>query len=320
MSNKQTLVVFGATGIQGGSVAKSILNDPMVAPQFHVKAVTRNPSKPAALALAELGAELIKADLNDKDSLRVALVGADAVFLVTNFGEIMDHEQETQQGVNVADVSKETGVKHLIWSSLPYVSKVTNGKYTAVVHFDSKAKVDEHIRAIGVPHTIVNVGTYTNFLVEALTPIPSVDSPPSYGLFFPGPVTLNTEFPLINASTDVGKFVKGILLNREKTLGRQLNLAERYYTTQEFLDIAKKLGVNVTFQAIDKETFKAGMAKQGAPEFFQEDVVQVIQYAAEFGFWGGKAFKEEHSLLSERLLTLKEALKSSDAFAKLKGA
>ncbi|KAL4949078.1 hscarg dehydrogenase [Aspergillus filifer] len=320
MSTKQTLVVFGATGIQGGSVAKSILNDPVAAPQFHVKAVTRDPSKPAALALAELGAELIKADLNDRDSLRAALDDADAVFLVTNFGEIMDHEQETQQGVNVADTCKETGVKHLIWSSLPYVSKVTNAKYTAVVHFDSKAKVDEHIRAIGIPHTIVNVGTYTNFLVEALTPISNDPANPTYGLFFPAPVTLETEFPLISASTDVGKFVKGILLNRERTLGRQLNLAERYYTTQEFIDITKRLGVNVTFQAIDKETFKAGMAKQGAPEFFQEDVVQVLQYAAEFGFWGGKGFEEEHLLLREQLLTLEEALRESDAFAKLKGA
>ncbi|KAL4800853.1 hscarg dehydrogenase [Aspergillus venezuelensis] len=320
MSPKQTLVVFGATGIQGGSVAKSILNDPVVSAQFNVKAVTRDTSKPAALALAELGAELIKADLNDKESLRIALDGADAVFLVTSFWDIMDPEQETQQGVNVADICKETGVKHLIWSSLPYVSKVTDRKYTAAVHFDSKAEVDEHIRAIGIPHTIVNVGTYTNFLAEALTPIPSDDSAASYGLFFPAPVTLDTEFPLINASTDVGKFVKAVLLNREKTLGRQLNLAERYYTTQEFIDTAKRLGVNVSLQAIDKETFKAGMAKQGAPEFFQEDVAQVIQYAAEFGFWGGKGFEEEHSLLREPLLTLEEALKSSDAFAKLKGA
>ncbi|KAL4941993.1 hypothetical protein BDV06DRAFT_171213 [Aspergillus oleicola] len=304
MSTKQTLVVFGATGIQGGSVAKAILTDPVVASQFHVQAVTRDPSKPAAVALAKLGAELIKADLNDKDSLRAVLKGADAAFLVTNFMESLDHELETRQGVNVADVCKETGVKHLIWSSLPYVSKVSNGKYTAVVHFDSKAKVDEHIRSIGIPHTIVNVGTYTNFMVEALTPLSTDSEPPTYGLFFPSPVTLETQFPLIDSSSDVGKFVKGILLSREKTLGCQLNLAERYYTTQEFLEIAKKLGVNVTFQAIDKETFKVGLAKQGAPDFFQEDVVQVIQFAAEFGFWGGKGLEEEHEVRSTQMSSL----------------
>ncbi|KAL4923169.1 NmrA/HSCARG family protein [Aspergillus undulatus] len=318
MSTKQTVVVFGATGIQGGSVAKAILTDPTVSKQFHVKAVTRDPSKPAAVALIELGAELIKADLDDRDSLRVALKGADAVFAVTNFGEGLDHVRETQQGVNVADACKETGVKHLIWSSLPYVSKVTSGKYPAVVHFDSKAKVDEHIRTLGIPHTIVNVGTYTKFMIEALAPISS--DPPTYGLFFPEPVTLNTEFPLIDAPADVGKFVKGILVNRDATLGRQLNLAERYYTTREFLEIVKKNGVDVSFQALDKKTFKTGLAAQGLPEFFQEDVAQVIQFAAEYGFWGGKGFEEEHQLLKEPLMTLEESLSMNAAFAALKKA
>lgn len=57
--NRSILVVFGATGVQGGSVAKAILNDPITSQRFRVRAVTRDPSKPAAVALANLGAHLV---------------------------------------------------------------------------------------------------------------------------------------------------------------------------------------------------------------------------------------------------------------------
>lgn len=59
MANKKVLVVFGATGSQGGSVVKSILNDPKAAEQFHIRAVTRDPTKPNAKKLADQGAELV---------------------------------------------------------------------------------------------------------------------------------------------------------------------------------------------------------------------------------------------------------------------
>ncbi|KAL4779774.1 nmrA family transcriptional regulator [Aspergillus varians] len=316
MSPKETLVIFGATGIQGGSVAKAILTDSTTAQQFHVKAVTRDPLKPAAIDLSQLGAELIKADLDDQDSLRTALHGADVVFLVTNFMETMDHARETRQGMNVADICKEIGVKHLIWSSLPHIQKLTNGKYTAAVHFDGKAKVDEHIRSLGIPHTFIYIGTYIKFLFESLAPLST--TPPTYGLFWPEPVTLDTEFPLINAAADVGKFVKGIVLNREKYLGRQLNVAERYYTVREIVETIKANGVDVTFQALDMQTFKSGLAAHGMPEFYQEDLWQVIQFAVEYGFYGGKGFEEEHQLLKEPLTTLEESLRSSPIFASLK--
>ncbi|KAL4921316.1 nmrA family transcriptional regulator [Aspergillus aurantiobrunneus] len=315
--SQNTIIVFGATGIQGGSVAKAILTDPATAHQFHVRAVTRDPSKAAAVGLADLGAEIIQADMEDKDSLRAALQGADAVFLVTNFMETLDHVAETRQGMNVADICKETGVKHLIWSSLPHVEKISNGKYNAAVHFDSKAHVDEHIRSIGVPHTIVHVGTYMKFLVESLEPLSS--NPPVYGFTWPQPVTLNTEIPLIDPAADVGKFIKAILLNREEHLGRQLKLAERYYTVREFIEVAKANGVDIKFQALEKESFKARLAAQGLPGFFQEDMAQVIQFAAEYGFWGGKGFEEEHKLVKEPLTSLEESLRSSVIFAGLKG-
>ncbi|KAL4861882.1 hypothetical protein BDV12DRAFT_179698 [Aspergillus spectabilis] len=316
MSTKKTLVVFGATGIQGGSVAKAILSDPAAAEKFHIKAVTRDTSKPAATTLAELGAELINADMEDKDSLRKAMKDAYAVFLVTLM-EDFDYAAETRKGMNVADICKETGVKHLVWSSLPYISKISNGKYTAAVHFDGKAVVDEHIRSLGVPHTIIHVGTYIKFLLESFAPL-STD-PQTYRLSFPKPASLDTELPLIDAAADVGKFVKGILLNPEKSLGQQLNVAYRFYTVRQFVETIKAHGVKVTFQALEKDDFKAGMAAYGLPEFFQEDVAQVLQFGAEYGlFAGGRGVEEAQQLLGEPLTSLEESLQSSAVFARLK--
>ncbi|KAL2839353.1 nmrA family transcriptional regulator [Aspergillus pseudoustus] len=312
---KKILVVFGATGNQGGSVAKAILNDPATAAEFHVRAVTRDPSKAAALALADLGAELIKADMEDKDALRAALKDAYGVYLVTNMFEHMNPAAETRQGKNVADIAKETSVKHLIWSSLPHISKISNGKYTAALHFDGKAYVDEHLRTLNVPHTIIRLGTYTNFVLESLVPLS--DDPPSYGLFFPEPMSEDSELPLIDPAADAGKFVKAILKNPEETLGREYNLGERYYKISEILATLKKFGIEASFKALDHATFKAGLASKGAPEFFQEDLVQVIQFGVEYGFFE-TGIEEGHKLIVESLTSLEESLKQNPIFAGLK--
>ncbi|KAL3475520.1 nmrA family transcriptional regulator [Aspergillus californicus] len=316
MSDKKIIVVFGATGIQGGSVARSILNDPTAAQQFHVRAVTRDPSKPAAKALADLGAELIKANLEDKVSLRAAFQDAYGVFLLTTIFDTMDKTAETRQGKNAADVCKETGVKHLVFSSLPHVSKVTNGKLTKVVHFDSKALVDEYIRELDIPHSILHVGTYIELLLGSLAPL-SPENPSKYGFFFPEPASLETEFPLIDPAQDVGKFVKAILLNPKESLGRKFNAYDRIYTVAEFVEILNKNGVDVVFQAIDDATFRAGLAAQSLPDFWQESIVQVMQYAITYGFFTGETQNEGHKLLTEPLTSLEDALKTSPVFAGL---
>ncbi|KAL3483188.1 nmrA family transcriptional regulator [Aspergillus germanicus] len=313
--SKKILTIFGATGNQGGSVAKAILSDPSTATEFHVRAVTRDPSKAASLELAKLGAELVKADLDDKPSLRTVLKDAYGVYLVTNMAEHMDPARETVQGINVADVCKETGVKHLVWSSLPYISKISNGKYTAALHFDGKALVDEHIRTLEIPHTIIRLGTYTSFVLDSLVPVPS--DPTRYEMYFPTPMNLTSQLPLIDPAADVGKYVKEILLNPEKTLSRVYNLGERYYSIAEIIEILERNGVDVSLKVISHEDFKAGLAAKGVPEFFQEDLVQVIAFGVEFGFFE-EGIDRGHELLNEPLTTLEESLKASSSFAALK--
>ncbi|OJJ67670.1 hypothetical protein ASPBRDRAFT_660981 [Aspergillus brasiliensis CBS 101740] len=313
--SKKLLVVFGATGIQGGSVARAILADPIASKQFNVRAITRDPSKPAARSLAQQGAELMKADLEEKDSLRLALKDAYAVFAVTNFFETFDAATETRQGMNVADIAK-LDVKHLIWSSLPGISRITNEKLTGVVHFDSKARVDDYIRQLSIPHTIITLAIYASFFFEILAPFPT--TPPSYVLAFPEPTNAQTAVPIIDPTADLGKFVKGILLNPSKTLGQNFNIAGRNYTFEEMIALAKGMGVDISFQPVDKETFMAGMAAKGFPEVVCEGVCQAAQYIQEYGYFGGAGFEESHKILMEPLTTLEETLRNSALLSQLK--
>lgn len=105
-SAKKLLVVFGATGGQGGSVVKSILSDPKMRESWKVRGITRDVTKPSAKALETQGAETIAADMNDASTLKKALDGAYAVFAVTNYWEKMSMEVEVRQGKAIADIAK----------------------------------------------------------------------------------------------------------------------------------------------------------------------------------------------------------------------
>ncbi|KAF7593224.1 hypothetical protein BBP40_011765 [Aspergillus hancockii] len=281
-----SITISGATGNQGGSVAK---------------AITRDPSKPAAIALTQQGAE---ADLEDRDSLRLAFQNAYAVFAVTNFMEGFNPAAETQQAKNKLDISISSGAVCL-----------SNKKFTGVVHFDGKAVVGENIRSLSIPHTIVRVGLYATVILEYLTPLST--TPPAYGIFVPSPINIETALPLINPSADLGKFIKAILLSPERSIGREFNVAERHYTFAELLDVLKKHDVHVTLQSIDKDTFKAGLASQGLPEFFQEDLAQLLQFWEAFGYYGGGEIEEAKKLVNEPLTSFEESFRSTAVFTGL---
>ena len=97
------ITVFGATGAQGGSVVKALLADG----GFKVRAVTRNPDSAKAKALSEQGSEVVKVDMDDKESLKAAIAGSYGVFAVTNYwGMLAENpdtaqEREIQQGKNL---------------------------------------------------------------------------------------------------------------------------------------------------------------------------------------------------------------------------
>lgn len=150
----------GPTGVQGGSVVREVLADAELSKQFRVRGITRNTSKPGAQELAQHGVEMVSANLEDKGSVASALKGANAVFLVTNYWELQDGEREFQEGKLVADLCKAEGIEHFIASTLVSVKDVSHGKYNKVEHFESKHRIEEYARSIGLPATFVMPGFY----------------------------------------------------------------------------------------------------------------------------------------------------------------
>src|SRR5215210_6848784 len=141
---ERLIVVTGATGKQGGAVARSLLDR-----GFRIRALTRNPQKPEAQALADRGAEVVQGDMEDRSSMERALEGAYGVFSVQNFWET-GYDGEVQQGKTVADTAKAAGVEHLVYSSVGSAHR-----QTGIPHFESKWEIEEHVREIGLPYTIL---------------------------------------------------------------------------------------------------------------------------------------------------------------------
>src|SRR6185436_3377101 len=175
------IAVVGATGVQGGGLARAILADP--ASGFSVRAITRDPNKDNAKALAAKGAEVVSGNLDDVESLKKAFAGAYGVYAVTNFWEHFSAEKEKAQAKNIADAAKAAGAQHVIWSTLEDTRKLMKPddkrmpflqeKYR-VPHFDAKAEANAFFS--GVPTTnLVTSFYWDNLYLFKLAPTKGAD-------------------------------------------------------------------------------------------------------------------------------------------------
>lgn len=144
MSTKRKILVTGATGLQGGAVARHL-----AARGHAVRALTRRPDTPLTRALIAAGAEVVCGDLEDRASLDAAVAGMDAVFAVATPFE-RGVAAETRQIIRLVDAAVGAGVSHFLYSS---VAAADQG--TGIPHFESKAKAEEHLRSTSMPWTIV---------------------------------------------------------------------------------------------------------------------------------------------------------------------
>jgi uncharacterized protein YbjT (DUF2867 family) len=142
MAQKLTVAVTGSTGKQGGSVARGLLER-----DHKVRAITRDPNSSQAKSLANAGAALVAASLEDTAALTKALEGATSLFAMTTPSGGTD--AETRQGIAAADAAKAAGV-HLVFTSVGSANR-----HTGIPHFDSKYEVEKHIAKIGVRATIL---------------------------------------------------------------------------------------------------------------------------------------------------------------------
>jgi uncharacterized protein YbjT (DUF2867 family) len=142
-SKKLTVLVTGATGQQGSPLTRLLLEK-----GHTVRAMTRKPEGDAAVALRDLGAEIVHGDLEDRSSLDAAVTGVDTVYgIVTPYEAGM--EAETRQGINLVEAAHAAGIGHFVYSSVGSADQKTG-----IPHFESKARIEERIHELGMPHTI----------------------------------------------------------------------------------------------------------------------------------------------------------------------
>jgi uncharacterized protein YbjT (DUF2867 family) len=144
MADDRLIVVVGATGNQGGAVARALTEEG----GWHVRGLSRDPGKPEARALTEIGVEMVKADLDDRSSLDRAFKDAYGVFSVQNFWTV-GFDSEVRQGKNVADAARAAGVDHLVYSSVGAAERSTG-----LSHFESKWQIENYILDLGLPVTV----------------------------------------------------------------------------------------------------------------------------------------------------------------------
>ncbi|KAH8716733.1 putative nucleoside-diphosphate-sugar epimerase [Phaeosphaeriaceae sp. PMI808] len=290
------ITVFGATGNQGGSVIENLLNDAEIQKEYKIRGISRDTSKPAAKELAGRGVEMVAADLGSKDSIRVALKDSHTVFLVTNYWESANPAVEITQGKNVADVAKEFGVQHLIFSSLLNASKTSNGRLTHIPHFDGKADIEQYIRDSGIPSTFYLPGYFMTNLEVAIRP--GQDGT----LVFTAPVTKDAKFPLIDIKSDTGKFIKAIIKNRSSVLGARILGAEGYYTPTQILDqLSEVTGKKTHFVQVDEKTYKGFL-----PESVAEELLENLLFIENPGYYGGEGLGKSHEVLEDQLVGWKQ--------------
>lgn len=233
MTIKRDILVTGATGQQGGAVARALL-----AKGHGVKALTRSPDGKAARQLAAAGAEIVAGDLSDAASIIKAASGVDTMFLMGTMTEA-GMEEETRQGILAADAAKAAGVGHLVYSSVADANKKTG-----IPHFESKYLVERHIERLGIPYTIsAPVAFMENFV-----------APWSIGALAQGThafaVPAKRTLQLV-ALADIGAFVAALIERRERVFGKRFDFAGDELSGEEQAKIlSQAIGRPIGYQEI----------------------------------------------------------------------
>lgn len=276
---KKIITIFGATGAQGGGLAHAILSDKNS--EFAVRAVTRDPNSDKAKKLAEMGAEVVAADIDDKQSMAKALEGAYGAYFVTFFWAHYSAEKELAEAKSMAEAAKEAGLQHVIWSTLEDTRKFVpldddrmptlQGKYK-VPHFDAKGEADKFFTDAGVPVTFLRASFYwDNFIYFGSGPKKGPDG------------KLYLTFPLDDkkmagiASEDIGKAAYGIFKRGKELIGKTVGVAGEHLTGKEMAAaLSKALGQEVIYNNVTPETFR-GFGFPGS-----DDLGNMFQFYRDF--------------------------------------
>lgn len=260
MTEKKTIAVIGATGAQGGGLVRAIQADR--SGEFRARAITRDPGSEKAKALAALGAEVVAGDVDDTGSLRRAFEGAYGAFCVTFFWDHFSPEKEIAEAGNLAEAAKQTGVSHVIWSTLEDTRRFVplsddrmptlGGKYK-VPHYDGKGEADALFTKAGVPTTFLLTSFYwENFIYFGSGPKRGPDG--KLALVFP---MGDKKLPGI-AAEDIGKCALGIFKRGREFIGKTVGIAGEHLSGAEMAAaMSRALGETVVYQDVPPEVYRS---------------------------------------------------------------
>jgi uncharacterized protein YbjT (DUF2867 family) len=249
--------VVGATGAQGGGLARAILTDPNGG--FACRAITRDPSKDKAKDLAGQGAEVVKADLDDVDTLKKAFAGAYGAYCVTNFWEHFSGEREKAQANNMAEAASTAGLKHVVWSTLEDTRKLMAANDTRmpmlqekyrVPHFDAKAEANAYFAGLPVTYLV------TSFYWDNLYAFGMGPKKGDAGVY-------TWAFPMGNkrlagiAVEDIGKAAYGIFKAGQRYLNQTVGIVGENLTFDEMSEkLSKGLNIPVKYNAVEADVYR----------------------------------------------------------------
>lgn len=232
------IVVSGATGTQGGAVARSLLDR-----GFMVRGLTRNPNSEASIALSELGAHMVRGDFDNTSSLDSALNGAYGAFSVQQYRGV-GVEGEIRQSMAFADAAKKAGIQHFIYTSVLYARLGTG-----VPQFESKRQIEDYIRDLGISYSIVRPPSFMVNLEGAW----EAANESIYRTVFPADMARHHIAP-----ADIGRIVAEAFSNPDMWINRELDIAGQQIS---YADIAaamsRQLGKLVVYEQIPWEEFSS---------------------------------------------------------------
>ena len=285
MSITQTIAVVGATGATAGGLARAILADPDGG--YTCRAITRDTNSAAAHALSDQGATVVRADLDDYNSLVRAFDGAYGAFCMTNYFEHFSAEHETEQAANQARAAAAAGVRHAIWSTAEDTRRwysldddrmpTLHGRYK-VPNWDGKGEGDRFFAASGVPTTYLLTPFHWESFVFGL------------GAPQPGPDGVRTiamplgEAPLPGiAAENIGRCAYGIFQDPARFVNETVGIAGEHTTGDQLAaGLSGVFGEPVRYQHIPAEVFR-GFPSPGA-----DLAANMFQFVAEDNGYGSR--------------------------------
>lgn len=258
MDKQKVILVTGATGQQGGAVASNLLSK-----GYKVRALTRKPEGEKALALAARGAEIVRGDLNDPQSLERALAGVWGAFAVQNTWEAGVAGEE-EQGKRFAELARKKGVQHFVYTSVGSAHR-----QTGIPHFDNKWRIEQTVRALKFPsYTILRPVFFMENLVS-----PWFKPGIQQGKLMIG-LKPSTLLQMI-AVDDIGKFGLRAFERQEEMNGVELDLAGDQHTMPETAEVlSKATGKKIEFVQVPIEEVRK----------FSEDYAIMLEWFDRVGY------------------------------------